>query len=245
MHKSVGHLGIFVSGAVARREHAQIVDLPEYIEHWPPGLSGMQIEEEHTDRATRYDVTLTERRVEELQSLQKYARRDEVPFGAAAAVSDLNASMYEAFVHPVLRAAVPPELAKLTRSFHPLRVQRWAISDLNPWLAPLKGLADLATANRTPRDEAGPSAAAEHWFTASLTASWELYRQLRDAAVENVFFNTYGGLGLIAPAEVEGAAPSVPADQQAPAISRALARIEEGGFAEAAVRAIMLVNRLG
>ena len=245
MHKSVGHLGIFVSGSVAKREHAQIVDLLEYIEHLPPGLYGMQVEEEHVDGVTRYDVMLTERRVEELQSLQKYARRDEVPFGAAAAVSDLNASMYEAFVHPVLGAVIPSELAKLTRSFHPLRVQRWAISDLNPWLAPLKGLADLTTANRTPRDEAGPSAAAERWFAATLTASWDLYRQMRDAAVENMFFNTYGGLGLIAPAQSEDTAPVVSVDRHTPAISRALARIEEGGFTEAAVRAGLLVARLG
>ena len=60
---------------------------------------------------------------------------------AHSAVSDLNASMYEALIHPVLGAVIPSEFAKVTRSFHPLRVQRWAISDLNPWLAPLKGLA--------------------------------------------------------------------------------------------------------
>lgn len=36
MHDSVGHLGIFVSGAIARREHAQIVDLLEYVEALPP-----------------------------------------------------------------------------------------------------------------------------------------------------------------------------------------------------------------
>jgi Protein of unknown function (DUF3141) len=245
MHKSVGHLGIFVSGSVAKREHAQIVDLLEYIEHLPPGLYGMQVEEDHSDGVARYDVMLTERRIEELQSLQKYARRDEVPFGAAAVVSDLNASMYEAFVHPVIGAVIPSELAKLTRSFHPLRVQRWAISDLNPWLAPLKGLADLATANRTPRDEAGPSAAAERWFADTLTASWDLYRQLRDAAVENAFFNTYGGLSLIAPAKAEDIAPAAPVDRHTPAISRALARMEEGGFTEAAVRIGLLVARRG
>ena len=205
----------------------------------------MQVEEEQVDGVTRYDVMLTERRVEELQSLQKYARRDEVPFGAAAAVSDLNASMYEAFVHPVLRAVMPSEFAKLTRSFHPLRAQRWAISDLNPWLAPLKGLADLTTVNRTSRDEAGPTAAAERWFAATLTASWDLYRQMRDAAVENMFFNTYGGLGLIAPAQSDDTAPVVSVDRHTPVISRALARIEEGGFTEAAVRAGLLVARLG
>jgi hypothetical protein len=153
--------------------------------------------------------------------------------------------MYEAFVHPVLGAVIPSELAKLTRSFHPLRVQRWAISDLNPWLAPLKGLADLTTANRTPRDEAGPSAATERWFATTLTASWDLYRQMRDAAVENMFFNTYGGLGLIAPAQSEDTAPVVSVDRHTPAISGPLARIEEGGFTAAAVRTGLLVARLG
>ena len=39
MHKSVGHLGIFVSGHVAKREHTQIVDLIEYIERLPPGFT--------------------------------------------------------------------------------------------------------------------------------------------------------------------------------------------------------------
>jgi len=76
MHKSVGHLGIFVSGAVAKREHTQIVDLIEYIEHLPPGLYGMQVEEQKTDGSVHYDVLLTERRVEDLQVLQKYDRKD-------------------------------------------------------------------------------------------------------------------------------------------------------------------------
>ncbi len=43
MHQSIGHPGIFVSGSVARREHARIVDLLDYIEHLPPGLYGMTI----------------------------------------------------------------------------------------------------------------------------------------------------------------------------------------------------------
>ena len=38
LHKDVGHLGIFVSGAVARKEHAQIVSVMKSIEALPPGL---------------------------------------------------------------------------------------------------------------------------------------------------------------------------------------------------------------
>src|SRR4051812_45514332 len=98
MHQSIGHLGIFVSASVARREHAQIVDLLEYIEHLPPGLYGMQVEEQRVNGATRYDVILTERRVEDLQALQKYARKDEIPFAAVEQMSAFNAAMYETLV---------------------------------------------------------------------------------------------------------------------------------------------------
>src|SRR5204863_8783457 len=45
MHENVGHLGIFVSRKVAKKEHAQIVSVLKSIEALPPGLYGMQIKE--------------------------------------------------------------------------------------------------------------------------------------------------------------------------------------------------------
>src|SRR4029078_13214914 len=104
MHKSFGHLGIFVWGAVAKREHTQITDLIEYIEHLPPGLYGMQVEECKADGGVRYDVLLTERKVEDLQALQKCDRKDEVPFQTVEATSEALASAYKTFVHPVISA---------------------------------------------------------------------------------------------------------------------------------------------
>ena len=44
LHQNVGHLGIFVSGKVAKKEHAQIVSVLKSIELLPPGLYGMQID---------------------------------------------------------------------------------------------------------------------------------------------------------------------------------------------------------
>ncbi|GEP04352.1 DUF3141 domain-containing protein [Methylobacterium oxalidis] len=243
MHRSIGHLGIFVSAGVARKEHAQIIDLLEYIEHLPPGLYGMQVEEQRTNGAARYDVVLTEHRVEDLQRLQKYARKDEIPFSAVEKVSELNASLYETFVHPILGALVPPESGRLARAFHPLRVRRWAISDLNPWLAPLEGWAALARAHRAERDEAGPSAAAERLLAAETTAAWDLYRQVRDAAVENLFYTVYAPMSVLAPEEAP--APAKPAGRDGAFVREALARIAEGGFTEAAVRAALLAARLG
>ncbi len=45
LHENVGHLGIFVSGKVAKKEHAQIVSVLKTIEVLAPGLYGMAITE--------------------------------------------------------------------------------------------------------------------------------------------------------------------------------------------------------
>ena len=244
MHKSVGHLGIFVSGQVAKREHTQIVDVLDYIEHLPPGLYGMEIEQTGTDGSTRYDVVLTERRVEDLQALQKYARKDEVPFEAVKGVSDSLASAYETLVHPVLASVVTPEGAKLRRAFHPQRAQRWAVSDFNPFVAALGGMAEMARANRAQRNNDGSFVAAERWTAAMTSASLDLYRDLRDAAVETTFFRTYTGAALASQTpEKAPAAPVVP--RAAPAVAQALSKIEEGGRTKAVVRIALLIMEAG
>ncbi|AWN51040.1 DUF3141 domain-containing protein [Methylobacterium sp. 17Sr1-1] len=241
MHESVGHLGIFVSGSVARREHAQIVDLLDYIEHLPPGLYGMKVEETEDETGPAYDVVLRELEVEDLQRLQKYARKDEVPFEAVRRVSELNAAAYETFVHPVVSAWVPREAGAALRALHPLRVRRWALSDLNPALSALAPWADLARAHRVRRDEAGPWAAAERRSAAGITAAWDFYRQMRDASAENLFYATYASLSTVLPRAEEPAA----ATEGTPALREAMARIDEGGFTDAAVRACLLMARLG
>jgi len=248
MHQSVGHLGIFVSGAIARREHAQIVDLLDYVEHLPPGLYGMQITEDRSDGTVRYDVTLTERKVEELGLLQKYDRKDEIPFEVVARLSERNVAAYEQTVRPVLSALVTPELGKLERAFHPLRFARWSLSDLNPFLAALAPFARLASAQRTPRNEAGLPVALEKWAAAAITANWDLYRRLRDATVETEFFRSYGTLAMLDPSLTGGAKAgeeAVPATPEPAAVQDALSRITEGGFTDAAVRTALFALRLG
>jgi pimeloyl-ACP methyl ester carboxylesterase len=246
MHKSVGHLGIFVSGQVAKREHAQIVDLIEYIEHLPPGLYGMQVEEQKSNGGVRYDVMLTERRVEDLQVLQKYDRKDEVPFKTVEAISDRLAAAYETFVHPAVSAMVTPAGAAMRRTMHPQRAQRWAVSDLNPFLWPLKGMADMVRANRSPRDKDGPMATMERWTATITSASWDFYRDLRDASVENTFFRTYGPASIAMAEDVKDPALNEPVDvRSAPRVKEALSHIEEGDRTKAMVRTALLLMKAG
>ncbi len=248
MHKSIGHLGIFVSASVAKKEHAQIVDLLEYIEHLPPGLYGMQVEERQANGVAQYDVIINERQVEDLQVLYKYGRRDEVPFELVAKVSEANEALYETCAHPVISAAVTPAMAKLARNLHPLRMQRWAVSDLNPIVAPVKGLAEFAKASRTVRDEHGPSVAAERWAAANITAGWDLYRQLRDATMENLFYHVYGSASVVTRelgSRPEPVPEALPAARDTPEIREALEHMSEGGFTAAAVRVALLAARAG
>ena len=134
MHEDVGHLGIFVSGKVAKKEHAQIVSVLKSIEALPPGLYGMQIAEKKDNGGKpAYEVSFVELRLEDVVArLNRFKRVDEKPFEAANAVSEFNQRAYELFGRPLVKALANEYGAKLSREFHPLRLQRWAFSDLNP-----------------------------------------------------------------------------------------------------------------
>src|SRR4029077_11864291 len=136
LHQDIGHLGIFVSGKVAKKEHAQIVSVMESIEALPPGLYGMKIaEHKGADGKPVYEVSFIEHRLEDIIGrLNRFKRADEKPFEAVNAVSEFNQRAYELFAQPLVQAMSNDYSAKLAREFHPLRFQRWAISDLNPWL---------------------------------------------------------------------------------------------------------------
>ena len=124
-----------------------------------PGLYGMQIHETvGADGKVEYDVTLHERKLEDLKRLQKYDRVDEKPFEAVAALSELTERAYELLVRPAVREATPEWLAKVLREWHPLRVQRWWFSDRNPLLWPASRTRRrwrAPTGARARRDNAG------------------------------------------------------------------------------------------
>src|SRR4029079_6082328 len=101
LHEDVGHLGIFVSGRVAKKEHAQIVEVLQYIESLRPGLYPMELGEvKEVSGKTSYEVTIEERRLEDLRRINKLDRRDEKPFEVVAEVSAFGDKAYSLFVSP-------------------------------------------------------------------------------------------------------------------------------------------------
>ena len=66
VHPDIGHLGIFVSGKVAKRETAQIVSVLKSIEALPPGLWQMEISDRNGTGGV--EVRFEERSLEDIKS---------------------------------------------------------------------------------------------------------------------------------------------------------------------------------
>ena len=251
LHQDIGHLGIFVSGKVARKEHAQIVSVLKSVEALPPGLYGMQIHEvKGRDGKVEYEVEFHERRLEDItKQLNRLGRADEKPFEAVAALSEFNQRAYELFAQPFVQSMSNEVTAKLSRQFHSLRFQRWAFSDLNPWLAWLGPAAQAVKAQRQAAAADNPSKEIEKMVSEGISASLDYYREIRDATSEAAFFQMYGNVFSLYLADKheadEHAAEGAAAPRELPFVKEALASIEEGGFAEALARVGSLLARRG
>ncbi|MGO4330590.1 MULTISPECIES: DUF3141 domain-containing protein [unclassified Cupriavidus] len=252
VHQNIGHLGIFVSGKVAQKEHAQIVSVLKSIELLPPGLYGMVI----TERAQKgengeveYDVEFREHRLEDVAArLNRFQRADEKPFEAVAALSDFNQRAYELFAQPFVQAMSSDMSARLLREFHPLRVQNWALSDMNPWLAWLGPAADAVRANRQAMEPDHPLRQREQAGAEVVSAALDGYRAMRDAMTEASFFGIYANMFSLYFGDKGSArtAPAAAVDPAAlPEVTAALAAVASGGYVEALSRVGLLLMRHG
>ncbi len=251
MHQSIGHLGIFVSGKVAKKEHTQIVSVLETIESFPPGLYGMEITEHHTASGQpEYEVAFREHRLEDIAAhFNRFKRTDELPFEAVEQLSEFNQRAYELFARPFVQAVSNETTAKLLRQFHPLRAQRWMFSDLNPWLAWLAPAAQAVKGIRDHAEEADPVRQAERSGSEVISASLDFYRAMRDAATEGLFFSIYGNMfsaySMKSPQTPEAIAQPASDPKDLPFVKEALSSMTEGGYTEAIARIACLLARKG
>ncbi len=245
VQREIGHLGIFVSGKVAKKEHAQIVSVLQTIERLPPGLYGMEINAGPGNGKAEYEVEFREYQLEEVaKKLNRFQREDEKPFEAVEVISEFNQRAYELLVRPMVRAMSSEFSAELMRIFHPLRVQHWALSDLNPWLAWVGPAAEFVRPRRQPVEADNPLRQLEQIGSEFLSASLDLYRGIRDAATEAAFFGVYANMYNTYLADRRQAALPAPVEpRNLPFVKEALAAIAEGGYPAALARIGYLLMR--
>lgn len=251
LHRDIGHLGIFVSGRVAKKEHAQIVSVLKSIEALPPGLYGMKIiESRRPDKGVDYSVEFIEQKLEDVAArLNRFGRVDEKPFAAAASLSEFNQRAYDLFLSPIVKAISNEPMAEGLRLFHPLRMQRWSWASFNPWLAWVKPAAEAIREQRRSIDPDQPFRKAEGIQSDLLSASLDYYRDLRDATSEALFFSLYGtmfAIGRRGQLEKRGESKeAIKTGRDSAFVQEALAAMASGGYPEALARAGALLAKKG
>ena len=110
IHETVGHLGIFVSGGVAKKEHGEFSSNIDLIDTLPPGLYEAVFENKSEDTASPDLVTgnwvmrCEARTLDDIRALGGNDAADERRFATAARVSEINLALYRTFAQPVVRA---------------------------------------------------------------------------------------------------------------------------------------------
>ncbi|HYI84162.1 MAG TPA: DUF3141 domain-containing protein [Acetobacteraceae bacterium] len=237
VHEDIGHLGIFVSGAVALKEHSEIAETLQLIDSVAPGLYEMVISH---DTGGKWQVELQERTMAHIRAHSEEARNEAFP--AVARISALNQHLYEVFAAPLVRRIASEKTAERSRQLHPLRLRRSLLSDSNPLMAPVAPLAAEVRRRRAPAAPDNPFLAWERTWADITERSIDAWRDMRDAWFERSFHAVYGWLGTLGIAKAE---PPVEVSAnllaEAPEVRLALARMAEGGYAEAVVRMMILL----
>jgi pimeloyl-ACP methyl ester carboxylesterase len=250
VHDQIGHLGIFVSGSVAKREHSEMTSTLATIEALAPGLYEMVIEDiQGEGQSKRFTVSFAERTFDDIRALDDDLA-DERPFAAVARASEVQAQVYDAAVRPAVRAMVTPTLAEMSRALHPQRTSRALLSSKNPMLAPVPAMAERVRADRHPVAADNPFARMETLWVEGMTQAIDLWRDQRDMMVELAFHTMWGSPWARAfgkSHELRRTLKDKTELRALPEVQAALAGIEEGGFAEAVIRMLVLMadNRGG
>jgi pimeloyl-ACP methyl ester carboxylesterase len=244
LHEDVGHLGIFVSGKVAKKEHSEIATTLEMIEAVAPGLYEMVITDRPAgDPEGPYQVELVERRMADIRALAGEASNEAFP--AVAKVSEVTEGIYELAVRPVVRALTTEASAELRRNLHPLRLRRSLVSDRNPMMGLVAAAAEVVRRHRAPAAADNAFIQMERRFADAVESAIGRAREAQDAMAELAFHAVYGGLAALGIAADAPARPAPVLAREAEALAQAARRAEaeaaQGGYAEAVTRMMILL----
>jgi pimeloyl-ACP methyl ester carboxylesterase len=257
VHKSIGHLGIFVSGKVARKEHDKFSSNIDLIDTLPPGLYEAFFEAKTAETAGAdlaggdWVMRCEARTLDDIRSLGANTATDEHCFETVDHVSRANLALYRTFMQPVVRALVNQPLADAMQKLHPLRLQYELLSDANPLMTPIAGLAAAVREHRRPAAGDNPFLAVQELVSDQVVAALDAWRVFNEACAERIFMTVYGSKALQAAAGVDShstrplrkAAKSLLHHKVvAQRIADLRSRIASGGLREALIRALIFVG---
>ena len=254
IHETVGHLGIFVSGGVAKKEHGEFSSNIDLIDTLPPGLYEAIFEDKTAETANpdlalgNWVMRCEARTLDDIRALGGNDIADERRFATAARVSEINLSLYRTFAQPFVRAMVSNPLADWMREMHPLRLQYELFSDQNPAMAQVARLAEQVRENRKQVASDNPLIAMQEQFSNQIVAGLEAWREASEKIAERTFLSVYGSPTLQAAVGVDPAgtqplrkAPKNPLHRELlqKRIAELKSQISAGGLRSAVIRGIV------
>jgi Protein of unknown function (DUF3141) len=257
IHESAGHLGIFVSGGVAKKEHGEFSSNIDLIDTLPPGLYEGVIENKSADMtgsdlvAGNWVMRCEARSLDDIRALGGNDAADERRFATAARVSETNLALYRTFAQPAVRSMMSSQLADLMHKWHPMRLAYEIFSDANPFMAPVAMLAEHVRRDRRPAAADNPFIAMQESASARIVAALDSWRDANEAIAEKLFLSVYGSPTLQAAVGTNTAAKRPPRRAADSPLHRELlqariaelkSRISAGGLRAAAVRGLLYVG---
>ncbi len=257
VHESVGHLGIFVSGSVAKKEHSEFTSNIDFIDCLPPGLYEAVMEKtsadtDNVDLVTGDYISSFERRtLDDIRALGGNDLDDELCFAAVARLSEITHGIYRTAAQPFVRAMATEQSADWLRRMHPLRLGYELFSDHNPLMASLPSAAQWV---KDRRETAAADNIFLQWqniFSGYVTQSLNIYRDWRDMMMEQMFFGIYSQpwlqalLGLRASDDPPRMNPGQEPDHLALIEHQKktlLAKMDQGGPRRAVMRGLIYVR---
>jgi pimeloyl-ACP methyl ester carboxylesterase len=256
VHESVGHLGIFVSGGVAKKEHAEFSSNIDLIDVLPPGLYEATFEAKGENTASsdmvvgNWVMRCEARTLDDIRAMGGNSPEDERRFAAAKRVSEINLATYQKFVQPWIRKMVTPQMADTMRNLHPLRLQYEALSSQNPLMTAVKSAAEEIEDKRRPVSKDNPFLAFQEQVSKQIVHALDSWRDAQEALSETVFLNFYGSPAVqsalgIDPKSEPSRRREMSGEHRAlleKRIAEIKSKIGEGGLREAAIRSLLYIG---
>jgi len=261
IHESIGHLGIFVSGGVARKEHEEFASNIDLIDVLPPGLYEAVISPKTTDTVhpellsgDDWIVRFERRTLNDIRAIVRPDPENERRFATVRRVSEINLDLYRTLLQPFVQTSASKQTAEWLHALNPSELPFELFSDRNPLMRPIAQLADQVRQQRRPSSPDNPLLRVQTMVSDWIIEALDGWRDLRDRSLEGIFLTIYSAPLLQAltgvraldgsPRRQPGIEPERIAFIQQ-RIAEIKAGIAKGGPREAAVRSMVYMGLAG
>jgi len=260
IHESIGHLGIFVGGGVARKEHREFESNIDLIDVLPPGLYEAVMTPKTADVANPELVTgdwivrFEPRTLDDVRAIVQPSLENERRFAAAKRVSEINLGLYRSLFQPFVQAFASEKAAGWMHKLNPSELPFELFSDRNPLMRQIAQLAEQVRGQRQPVSPDNPLLQVQAMLSDGIIAALDGYRDLRDRSMEQIFLAIYSApllqalVGMRASDEPPRRRPGVEPERLAfiqQRIAELRARLAEGGLREAVIRGLVYIGLAG